>query len=201
MIKKRFLFLIVCMFFASASYSRTEVKPPAGPFKSLLRETFKLDLPELDEDKQYNFQVPDLGRYQERSPDSSLDIISREPVSKGTANPDTLWFDTQSYRKEQNISFDPNAFIPDANNPVPPRTNSHMEMPPVMSFDSMPIGYGQVSDVDSYPPEWANSLPFNSVNPVPKQNNQNQPMMGMPFPSPSRMPMWPLNNYSNSGYQ
>ncbi len=213
MIKNRYLIILVCLSFSNISYGRTEVKPPDGPFNSMLRATFKLDsstllINEVDE-KKYNFQVPDLGRYQERSPKNQIEVLQEPLLEKRGNDNNMVWNGSDQQMNNQVIRFDPNAFTPAPSNlnsklmPFPSRKNIQYKTqlplrPENKSFDAMPIGFGSSDDVNSYPPEWANSIPFNSAQ---NYQNQGQPMMGMPFPVPSQMPIRPLNNNSNSGYK
>jgi len=229
MIKHSLFFIVAGGLVFTSAYCNTEIKAPEGPFVSLLRTTFSGQAVSVNvkkvsvKEKVYNFQVPDLGRYQERTPATtpsqsepinvtvfpSFDQIGNE--SSTTSNSlNSAPFDMPDNEfKELNTS-------PYALSPINSAKSTKSNLP--NSFDSLPIEYKQSDQERSYPSEWASPFSnqqlhsnnaFNMTNPRnPRQNqgfitnkkNQPSPMMGMPFSN--QMPHWPLGNSqnSNTGY-
>jgi len=223
MIVRSFFVLISGLLYLTNGYCSTEIKPPEGPFFSLLRATFtekKLNANHFElettkaKQKVYNFQVPDLGRYQERTP-ATVPLVHEE---RGQSNI-SVFKDI----KEQNLSevnvFEPSALQKQTNNlkelshsPYSDQFGRTPKITKPSSFDSLPIDNRPFESESSYPSEWAQSNPMleqkrgqfkRMQSPrgqrfIPNFQQQQAPMMGLPFPN--QMPLWPMGNNSNSGY-
>ncbi len=219
MIKHNLLFVISCLLFLNSAYSSTEVKAPEGPFISQLRATFSLS-PEQGfiakkaavKEKVYNFQVPDLGRYQERSSPASVSFEEKPTENAFSFEQDDMFkpiFDESAF-SHSSTDKSPSQISPYA---AVHNQNFLQQPKQKMSFDAMPISSNPVSDLSSYPAEWSQLNPLGSfegahqrgVNNMATPNNnfrQNTNSMRMPFSMQRpHQPAQPMNNNSNYGYK
>lgn len=218
MIKINFSLLISCLLFSHLVYSSTEVRPPDGPFVSMLRITVvgepltgvnkALETEEIE----YKFEVPDLGRYSEKKPE-----IKAEGYNFLDIKPSIELPSTSQYSQVNKAPIQPNVFnqLPIQNEfkssePATP-TDMPSKLRPVdtkhhinLSFDELPITATQDKDSQFYPSEWAQPNPLRPLNRMPKNNNNANffnpnSMMGMPFSN--QMPVWNSGNQTNNGYR
>lgn len=225
MIRRYFLLIISCLLTSNSVYGATEVKPPEGPFISQLRATFSIDrgngLNEKNaviKEKKYNFQVPDLGRYQERSPATVM--INKPEVNASVFNQgQAVGIADRPFKPE----FDSSAFDYSAsqnnqtqNSPFSvPFQNQRQQSSEKMSFDAMPINENTESHlISSYPSEWSQLNPLNIVQEsqgqgamknqfnefsIQNKSHQNAYPIAQPFSNPRVNE--PMNNNSNYGYK
>ncbi len=210
---------------ATVAFAKTEVKPPLGPFKSQLRVTFNLDevvtttlsSHQIDDEKKYNFGVPDLGRYQERSPDDVFIEPAPTPIAIIGR---TLGVVPQEFDMGEQNTVMPNAINPFQviGDELP---NERPQLPHKMGFDEMAISAPNDfsnGDTGFYPPEWAQPNPFRLQHNMARNNQKNQQfeqpqfnqnafntsnenMMGMPMPNqimPNQAMPWISNNKNGS---
>lgn len=219
MIKTRLLIFLNCLLLTHSVYSSTEVKPPSGPFVSMLRATFSdsksimtpstsiLKATIETEEKEYNFEVPDLGRYSERPNNVSSDTYHDMNTSKAFETIPLIDSDKNKQVIYENV-FDSLAIEKkNQKNPFTSSVNATSQATsptPNQSFDNLPIARPQNGENGFYPPEWAQPNPLRPLNRAP-QNNSNtnffnpNSMRGMPFAN--QMPPWNSGNQTNNGYR
>jgi len=216
MIKIRLSLLLSCLIFSQLLYASTEIKPPSGPFISMLRSTFskvtsnvKLIEKSVTDEIEYHFEVPDLGRYSEKhnkKPEEFefLDIKTlpnklsnysqtqrRKPAFQSNA------FDRLPIEKKGDVTSVSPYELPNRKLPL------GNKKPLSHSFDELPIMVQQRDESVFYPPEWAQPNPLRGYNRVPQNNanksfNQNNSMMQVPVPM--QMLPWTSGNQMNNGY-
>ena len=219
MIMARLWVFFNCLLLTHTVYGSTEVKPPSGPFVSMLRTTFSVSqsitnssTPVIKatletEGKKYNFAVPDLGRYSEKSnntfPDIYQDMNTSARIKKSSLN------NSQKIKKNRySNTFDslPIEKQPQEN-PFGSKLNvtSAAKSPTSnQSFDNLPIVRPQYVESGFYPPEWALPNPLKPPNRAPQnESNRNifnpNSMRSMPFSN--QMPPWNAGNQTINGYR
>lgn len=221
MMKINIFIFFNCLLFSQLVYSNTEIKPPNGPFISMLRLTFLEDAigsktnDAFDtEEIEYKFEVPDLGRYSEKPNDYKLEEFEFLNIKP-----------TLDYEPNGNVEFPPvKKQMPQLNHFDQRPLVNHIKPPPTTSafssenrtipievtgqgFDDLPLTAPQNDEQDFYPPEWAQPNPLRPLNRLPQNNSNNSfynstsnnSMMGMPF-SEQMMP-WLSGNQNNNGYR
>lgn len=227
MIKRYFLIALNCLLFSNSVYGATEVKPPEGPFVSQLRATFSLLSDNVlnaknavIKEKKYIFQVPDLGRYQERAPAT---VLIQKPFTSPSVftQENAMGMADKTFKPE----FDRSAFAYSTqqnnvlqNSPYSmPVQNQRQQAAEKMSFDAMPISDNTQNDpINSYPAEWSQLSPLNRGQSgqrqdhgvanhgfnefvMPDKFDQNAYPIGQPFSNPRLNER--MNNNSTYGYK